>query len=314
MAIKLGIICPCFNEEEVLEKSATVLKSVVKDLIDRQKIDKSSFVLFVNDGSSDLSWEIISKLHNSDNCFKGLNLSFNSGHQFALMAGMNYAKNKVDAAITIDVDLQDDVGVIPEMINKFNEGNDVVYGVKNGRKVDPFFKRLTAKMFYRWQRHLGLKIVIDHADFRLVSNRVLNILSNYKESNIYLRGIIPSWGLKSDIVSYDIKDRTAGDSKYTKKKMLKLATDGILGFSPAPLKGIIFIGIIFLIIALINAVDIVVSLINGTAQPGWSQLMLSMWFVGGVILIALGLVGIYIGRTYSEVKHRPQYLILDVLD
>lgn len=314
MTIKLGIICPCYNEEEVIEDSSKKLKAVIQNLIDKDKIDKSSFVVFVNDGSRDNSWNLISKLHKEDAVFRGVNLSFNSGHQFALMAGMNYTKNKVDAAISIDVDLQDDLNVIEKMVDKFMDGNDVVYGVKNNRDVDSFGKKMSAKWFYGFQKRLGLNIIVNHADFRLVSNKVLNILSSYNESNIYLRGIIPSLGLKSDTIKYDIKDRDAGTSKYTGKKMMKLATDGIIGFSPAPLKAIIWIGIIFLIVALINAIDIIVSLINGTAEPGWSQLMLSLWFVGGVVLISLGLVGVYIGRTYSEVKHRPQYIILDVLE
>lgn len=230
------------------------------------------------------------------------------------MAGMMSVKDQVDAAITIDVDLQDDLNCIEKMIDLYCQGNDVVYGVKTKRKADSFRKRVTARAYYRVQKLMGINIVDNHADFRLVSNSVLKTLSKFHESNLYLRGIIPSLGFKSAKVDDKISERSAGKSKYTSKKMMKLATDGITSFSSTPLKVVFWIGVLFLIFALINGIDVVVALVNGTAQPGWSQLMLSVWFVGGVIMVSLGMVGIYIGRMYSEVKHRPQYIISEVLD
>ena len=230
------------------------------------------------------------------------------------MAGMMAITDQVDAAITIDVDLQDDINCIEKMIDLYAQGNDVVYGVKTKRKADSFKKRVTARSYYRMQKLMGINIVDNHADFRLVSNNVLKTLSKFKESNLYLRGIIPSLGFKSAQVDDNISSRRAGESKYTGKKMMKLATDGITSFSTAPLKVVFWIGILFLIVALINGIDVVVALCNGTAQPGWSQLMLSIWFIGGVIMVSLGMVGIYIGRMYGEVKHRPQYVISEVLD
>lgn len=314
MATKLALICPCYNEEDVLEDSVSKLNIVFDELISSGKIDASSTVVIVNDGSKDSSWEIIKKIHDENARFKGINLAFNSGHQFAIMAGMMSVKDQVDAAITIDVDLQDDINCIEKMVDYFQKGYEVVYGVKNKRKADGSFKRLSAKAYYKMQKCMGINIVYNHADFRLVSNNVLKALSKFNETNLYLRGIIPSLGFKSTTVKYDIKERSAGESKYTGKKMLNLATNGVVGFSPAPLKIIVWIGIIFLIVALINAIDVIVALCNGSAQPGWSQLMLSIWFVGGIIMISIGMVGIYIGRTYSEVKKRPQYIISEVLD
>ncbi|MDO5329289.1 MAG: glycosyltransferase family 2 protein [Coriobacteriia bacterium] len=308
--IKLGIICPCYNEEEVIYESASKLESLIKSM----DVSHDSFVVFVNDGSADHTWDIITELHNKNPLFRGVNLVFNSGHQNAIMAGMMYAKDKVDCAISIDVDLQDDINCIPRMIEKFKAGNDVVYGVKVDRSSDSVAKRSTANGYYRLQRLMGIDVVDNHADFRLVSNKVLNSLAAFKESHLYLRGIIPSLGFKSDIVEDRISERRAGRSKYSRKKMFKLATDGITSFSSVPLKIVFWIGVVSLIVALINAIDVIVALCNGTAAPGWSQLMLSVWFVGGMILIAIGLLGTYIGRIYGEVKNRPRYIISDKLD
>lgn len=314
MAPKLAIICPCYNEEEVVEASASKLFSVIDNLVSANKVDASSSIVFVNDGSSDLTWVKIKKIHETNPRLKGINLAFNSGHQNAIMAGMMSVKDQVDAAITIDVDLQDDLNCIEKMIDLYTQGNDVVYGVKTKRKADSISKRISARSYYRMQRLMGINIVDNHADFRLVSNKVLITLAKFHESNLYLRGIIPSLGFKSATVSDEISTRSAGKSKYSSKKMMKLATDGITSFSTTPLKIVFWIGILFLIVAVINGVDVVMALINGTAQPGWSQLMLSIWFVGGVVMVALGMVGIYIGRTYSEVKHRPQYIVSEILD
>ena len=310
----IAIVCPCYNEEEILEKSAAKLDSLMSSLASEGKISSQSLVVFVNDGSVDNTWDLIKKINAKNSRFKGVDLAFNSGHQFAIMAGMMSVKDKVDAVITIDVDLQDDISCIGKMIDLYCQGNDVVYGVKVDRKGDSFIKRTTAKSFYSMQRLMGINIVDNHADFRLLSNKVIGVLSKYKESNLYLRGIIPSLGFKSATVDDKISEREAGKSKYSTKKMFKLATDGITGFSSRPLKIIFWIGVVFLIVALINAIDVVISLCNGTAAPGWSQLMLSVWFIGGVVLISLGLVGIYIGRTYSEVKQRPTYIVSEIID
>lgn len=307
---KLAIICPCYNEEEVLKDSASNLVELFKQL----NVSKDSFVLFVNDGSGDKTWEIIAELYNKNPLFKGIDLAYNSGHQNAIMAGMMYCKNKVDCAITMDVDLQDSLACIPQMLEKFSQGYDVVYGVKVDRHGDGVAKRTTASGYYKLQRIMGINIVDNHADFRLVSNKVLNVLSRYKESHLYLRGIIPSLGFKSTTVEDTISERTAGHSKYSRRKMLKLAADGITSFTTTPLKIVFWIGVISLIIAFINAIDVVIALCNGTAVAGWSQLMLSVWFLGAMILIAIGLLGIYIGRIYGEVKNRPQYVISKELD
>ena len=314
MAPRLAIICPCYNEEELIESSASKLFSIIDNLISLNKIDASSLIVFVNDGSSDMTWEKIKQVHEQNHRLKGINLAFNSGHQNAIMAGMMSVKDQVDAAITIDVDLQDDLNCIEKMIDLFAKGNDVVYGVKTKRMADKFSKRVSARSYYRMQRLMGINIIDNHADFRLVSNKVLVTLSKFHESNLYLRGIIPSLGFKAATVDDEISSRRRGKSKYSSKKMMKLATDGITSFSTTPLKIVFWIGILFLVVALINGIDVVMALINGTAQPGWSQLMLSIWFVGGVVMVALGMVGIYIGRTYNEVKHRPQYIVSDILD
>lgn len=314
MSTKFAIVCPCFNEEEVIEQSASKLSTLFDDLIAKKKIDANSTIVFVNDGSVDSTWDLIKKLHSENSRFKGLNLAFNSGHQNAIMAGMMAVVDKVDAVVSIDVDLQDDISCIEKMLDHYHNGSDVVYGVKSSRKGDGFLKRFTATSFYKLQKAMGIKIIYNHSDFRLLSNKVLKTLAKYNESNLYLRGIIPSLGFKYATVDDKISERSAGKSKYTTKKMLRLATDGITSFSSRPLKIVFWIGVIFIIVALINAIDVIVALCNGTATPGWSQLMLSIWFVGGVIMIALGMVGTYIGRIYTEVKHRPQYIISEVLD
>lgn len=314
MSVKIAIICPCYNEEDIIKSSSVELGNLLDSLVKKNKIDSGSFIVFVNDGSHDKTWDLIKEINGQDSRFKGINLAFNSGHQFAIMAGMMNVKDKVDAAITIDVDLQDDLNCIDKMIENYQQGYDVVYGVKTKRKGDGFVKRFTAKGFYKMQKMMGIDIVDNHADFRLLSKKVLQTLAQFHESNIYLRGIIPSLGFKSAKVDDEIKKRKAGTSKYSTKKMLKLATDGIVSFSSIPLQIVFWIGVVFLVVALINAIDVIVALCNGTAAPGWSQLMLSIWFIGGMIMISLGLLGIYIGRTYTEVKRRPQFIVSETLD
>lgn len=312
--IKLAIVSPCYNEEEVLEHSAKRLTELFGQLAEQQKITADSFVLFVNDGSKDSTWKLIERLHAENKYVKGLNLARNVGHQQAIMAGMMTAKEWADAVITIDADLQDDLQAIPKMLDDFEQGYEIVYGVKVQRKADPLMKRLSAQAFYRLQEKMGVESVYNHADFRLMSKRALDLLSNYGERNLYLRGLIPTIGLPSTTVDDVISEREAGTSKYTLAKMLGLALDGITSFSVKPIYGIIYMGVFFFLIGFCIGIYVVHALIAGTAVPGWSSLILSIWLVGGFVLISIGVVGVYIGKIYKEVKRRPLYSIKDLLD
>lgn len=311
--IKLAIVSPCYNEEEVLEQSAAHLTALFDALVAKEKISADSFVLFVNDGSKDRTWSIIKQLYKANHYIKGMNLTRNVGHQNAIMAGMMTAKDWSDAVITIDADLQDDLNAIEEMIDAYTEGYDVVYGVKVSRRADPMMKRLSAAAFYKLQRSMGVEAIYNHADFRFLSRRVLQQLSHYQERNLYLRGIIPLLGFPSTTVNDVIKERTAGTSKYTLSKMLGLALDGITSFSVKPIYGIVYLGIIFVFISILIGIYVLYSLISGTAEHGWSSLMLSIWFVGGAVLLSIGAVGLYIGKIYREVKRRPLYNVEEVL-
>lgn len=311
--IKLAIVSPCYNEEEVLEQSAARLATLFEDLIAKGKISADSFVLFVNDGSKDSTWNIIKQLHQTNPYVKGMNLARNVGHQNAIMAGMMTAKDWSDAVITIDADLQDDLNAIEGMIDAYTAGYDVVYGVKVSRQADPFLKRLSATAFYKLQRKMDVEAIYNHADFRFLSRRVLEQLSQYKERNLYLRGIIPLIGFPSTTVDDVISERTAGTSKYTLKKMLGLALDGITSFSVKPIYGILYLGVAFVFISILIGCYVLYALISGTAEHGWASLMLSIWFVGGVVLLSIGAVGLYIGKIYKEVKRRPLYNVEEVL-
>lgn len=311
--IKLAIVSPCYNEEEVLEQSAARLATLFEDLIAKEKISADSFVLFVNDGSKDSTWNIIKQLHQTNPYVKGMNLARNVGHQNAIMAGMMTAKDWSDAVITIDADLQDDLNAIEGMIDAYTAGYDVVYGVKVSRQADPFLKRLSATAFYKLQRKMDVEAIYNHADFRFLSRRVLEQLAQYKERNLYLRGIIPLIGFPSTTVDDVISERTAGTSKYTLKKMLGLALDGITSFSVKPIYSIVYLGVIFVFISVLIGIYVLYSLISGTAEHGWASLMLSIWFVGGVVLLSIGAIGLYIGKIYKEVKHRPLYNVEEVL-
>lgn len=312
--IKLAIVSPCYNEEEVLDLSVKRLNILFNKMEADGLISPDSFVLFVNDGSRDASWEIITRIHASNPRFKGLNLARNVGHQNAIMAGMMTAKNLADAVITIDADLQDDIEAIPRMVESFINGYDVVYGVKVERQADPILKRLSAQAFYRLQEKMGVKAIYNHADFRLLSRRVLNELSHYREKNLYLRGIIPQIGFPSTTVDDVIAPRAAGKSKYSLNKMLSLALDGITSFSVKPLYAILYLGLAFILISLGIGAYVIYSLFVHTAVDGWASLMLSIWLVGGFILISLGAVGLYIGKIYKEIKDRPLYHIENFLD
>lgn len=312
--IKLAIVSPCYNEEEVLETSVKRLSELYRQLIADKKISPDSFFLFVNDGSRDHTWDIISRLHGENPFVHGLNLARNVGHQSAIMAGMMTAKDQADAVITIDADLQDDLAAIPQMIDDYAKGYDIVYGVKVSRQADPLLKRLSAVTFYKLQSKMGVDSIYNHADFRFMSRRALEILSQYKEKNLYLRGLIPTIGLSSTTVDDVISERTAGTSKYTLAKMLNLALDGITSFSVKPIYSIIYMGIFFIFVCFAIAIYVIHALVAGTAVPGWASLILSIWLVGGLVLISIGVVGVYIGRIYKEVKGRPLYNVKETLE
>ena len=312
--IKLAIVSPCYNEEEVLDSSADKLNRLYDELIAKGKITDDSFVLFVNDGSVDHTWERISALHEQSPRFKGLDLTHNVGHQNAIMAGMMQAKDLSDAVITIDADLQDDLNCIEQMIDDYAQGYDIVYGVKVSRKADPVLKRLTAVAFYKLQNSMGVESVFNHADFRFLSRRVLDALSCYSERNLYLRGLIPLIGFDSTTVDDTISERTAGKSKYTVSKMFGLALNGITSFSVKPIYYVMYIGICFIVISILIGFYVLYSLVSGSAEHGWASLMLSIWLVGGVTIVSIGGVGLYIGKIYTEIKRRPLYHIKEFLD
>ena len=312
--IQLAIISPCYNEEEVLDNSAHRLDTLFDSLIAKNKISANSFVLFVNDGSKDRTWEKIVALHERSPRFKGLNLAHNVGHQNAIMAGMMQAKDMADAIVTIDADLQDDINCIEKMVDSYEEGYDVVYGVKVERDADPLMKRLTAIAFYKLQKMMDVESVFNHADFRLLSRRVLHALSQYSERNLYLRGLIPLIGFDSTTVEETITERKAGKSKYTLGKMFGLAIDGITSFSVKPIYYVMYVGIAFVFFSILIGFYVLYSLISGTAEHGWASIILSIWLVGGVIILCIGGVGIYIGKIFLEIKRRPLYNIKDFLD
>jgi glycosyltransferase involved in cell wall biosynthesis len=312
--IRLATVSPCYNEEEVLRHSVECLTALFERMISEGLIAPDSMMVFVNDGSRDRTWQIIRELHDANKFVRGINMSRNVGHQNAIMAGMMTAREWADAVITIDADLQDDIECIPQMVRHFEAGNDIVYGVKVSRKADPPMKKFTAQAFYKLQSSMGVESVYNHADFRLMSRRALDMLASYKEHNLYLRGLIPQIGLRHTTVDDVISERYAGQSKYTLGKMLRLAINGITAFSVKPLFLIFNLGVIFLIIAFCIGIYVVHALIVGTAVPGWSSLILSIWLVGGFILISLGIVGTYLGQIYSEVKRRPLYHIAEILD
>lgn len=312
--IRLATVSPCYNEEEVLRHSVERLTTLFERMIAEGLIFKDSMMVFVNDGSRDRTWQMISELHRENKYVRGINLSRNVGHQNAIFAGMMTARAWADAVITIDADLQDDIECIPQMVRHFMEGNDIVYGVKVSRQADPFMKRMSAVAFYKLQNSMGVESVYNHADFRLMSKRALDMLAEYKESNLYLRGLIPQIGLKSTTVDDVISERYAGTSKYTLKKMLNLALNGITAFSVKPMYAITYLGVVFLIITFCIAIYVVRAIILGTAVPGWSSMILSIWLVGGFVILCIGITGIYIGKIFNEVKHRPLYHIQEILD
>ncbi len=311
--IRLATVSPCYNEEEVLRHSTERLTALFERMINDGLISKDSMIVFVNDGSRDRTWEMICELHRENAFVRGINLARNVGHQNAIMAGMMTAKEWADAVITIDADLQDDIECIPQMVKHFQEGNEIVYGVKVSRKADPMMKRMTAQAFYKLQSSMGVESVYNHADFRLMSKRALDILSAYPERNLYLRGLIPQIGLQVTTVDDVISERYAGASKYTISKMLGLALNGITSFSIKPMYAIFYLGLVFLFISFLIGIYVIHALVEHTAVPGWASLILSVWLVGGFVLTSMGVTGVYIGKIYTEVKHRPLYNIKEIL-
>lgn len=305
----LSIVIPCYNEEEMLPITFESLRNKLAELIEKGKISPESFLLFVDDGSKDRTWELIENENKIHKEVRGLKLAGNVGHQFALTAGLIFAKDICDISISIDADLQDDIDVFEEMVDKFHEGNDIVYGVRNKRKTDSIFKRVTAQTFYRVMNFFGAKTIYNHADFRLMSKRALEQFSKYSEENLYLRGIVPLIGYKTECVYYDRKVRVAGKSKYPLRKMLALAIEGITSFSVKPIRYIVLLGFISVFLSIAAFVYALVSYFLKTVEPGWTSLIVSIWFLGGVQLISIGLIGEYIGKIYMEVKRRPRYNI-----
>lgn len=311
---RLAIVLPCYNEEEALPISVPRLKSVLDTMIGRGLVSDDSYIFCVDDGSKDKTWEIIGRMHEDDPALiKGLTLTHNAGHQYALLSGLMSVMDNCDAAVSIDADLQDDPDAIIKMVEKFHEGCEIVYGVRSSRETDTWFKRNSARAFYRFQESMGLETVYDHADYRLMSARALKILSQYKESNLFLRGIVPKIGLKTAIVKYDRALRCAGESKYPLKKMLSFSVDGITSFSAKPLRMIFFIGLTMLLLDLLVAIYVLISYMSGHVVDGWSSLIFSIWFVGSLTLMSIGIVGEYIGKIFIEVKARPRFNVKEEL-
>ncbi|MBR3229706.1 MAG: glycosyltransferase family 2 protein [Bacilli bacterium] len=309
----LYVVVPCYNEEEVLEETTNRLNDKLKAMIKSKKISSKSRVLYVNDGSKDNTWEIIKNISKDNSLFTGLTLSRNRGHQNALLAGLMTAKEYADVVISMDADLQDDINAIDEMIDKYYEGSDIVYGVRSARKTDTFFKKTTAQSFYKLMEKMGVEIIYNHADYRLASKRVLNELEKYEEVNLFLRGMFPLIGFKSDIVYYERNERFAGESKYPLKKMLNFAWDGITSFSVKPIRLVLSLGLIIFFVSIIMMVYSLISKFSGNAVDGWTFIVCSIWLVGGIQMLSIGIIGEYIGKIYNETKHRPKYIISENL-
>ncbi|MCI8394095.1 MAG: glycosyltransferase family 2 protein [Bacilli bacterium] len=305
----LYLVIPCYNEELVLDETSHRLQVKMGQLIDQKKITKDSKVVFVNDGSKDKTWEKIVKLHEENSLFAGINLSRNRGHQNALLAGLMTVKEDADMVISMDADLQDDIDVIDQFVAEYYNGNDVVYGVRSSRKQDTFFKRNSALAFYRLMEKMGVQVVYNHADYRLLSKRALQALSEFKEVNLFLRGMVPLIGFSSTTVSYERKERFAGESKYPLKKMLAFAFDGITSFSIKPIRFFLFLGIFIFFCSICMLIYALVSYFRGNAIWGWTSVITSIWALGGLQLFAIGVIGEYIGKVYMESKGRPRYII-----
>ena len=311
---KLYLAIPCYNEEEVLRDSAGKLLNKYDNMLAEGKITSDSKIVFIDDGSKDKTWSIIKELHKKNPVFQGIKLSRNRGHQNALLCSLMTLKDKADAVISIDADLQDDINTFDEMVQKYEEGCDVVYGVRSKRETDTFFKRFTAEAFYKILNKMGAKVIFNHADFRLMSKRALEAFSLYKETNIFLRGMVPLIGYKSDVVTYERSERLAGESKYPLKKMLALAWEGITSLSIQPIRMITWLGGIVFAISIIMIIYSLVSFFVGAATTGWASTLCSIWAIGGLQLLAIGIIGEYIGKIYLETKQRPRFIVEEFLE
>jgi len=311
----LYIVVPCYKEQEVLPETSKRLRAKILSLRKAGKISDKSRVMFVNDGSSDNTWQIISDLHAKEpGIFSGVNLSRNRGHQNALLAGLLTAANYADMIVSMDADLQDDVNAVDEMVDRYHEGFEVVYGVRSKRDTDTFFKRFTAEGFYKVMKALGVDIVFNHADYRLMSRRAVEGLAQFEEVNLFLRGIVPQIGYKWTTVTYERAERFAGESKYPLKKMLAFAADGITSFSVKPIRFVLWIGVVVFFISIVMLLYALIAKLTGHTSAGWTSLMGSIWLIGGVQLLSLGVVGEYIGKIYNETKRRPRFIIENVLN
>lgn len=305
----LYIVVPCYNEEAVLPETQKELGNKLSDMVSTGAISEESRIVFVDDGSKDRTWELIEKYHSENSKIGGVKLAHNRGHQFAVLAGLMTVKDLCDMAITMDADLQDDIDVVDKFVEKYKEGCEVVYGVRNSRATDTFFKKTTAEGFYKIMQAMGVDIVFNHADYRLMSKTVLDALSEYKEVNLFLRGIVPLIGYKSDIVEYARKERFAGESKYPLKKMLAFAIDGITSFSIKPIRMITTLGVGALGVSALMILWFIIGAVRGNTVSGWATIVVSIWLFGGLILLGLGVVGEYIGKIYMEAKGRPRFRV-----
>ena len=310
---KLYIAVPCYNEEEVLPDSAVKLREKLISMMDGGLISRDSRIVFIDDGSSDNTWQLITELHQVDRIFSGIKLSRNRGHQNALMCGLMTLKDEADAVISIDADLQDDIEVFDEMVKRYEDGCDVVYGVRAKRETDTFFKRFTAEGYYKVLDKMGAKVIFNHADFRLMSRRALRAFAEFRETNLFLRGMVPMIGYKSAIVTYERSERLAGESKYPLKKMLALAWEGITSLSTKPIKLITRLGLIIFLVSLVMLIYTLVRFFTGATETGWASLAVSIWAIGGLQMMAIGIIGEYIGKIYLETKHRPRFIVEEYL-
>ncbi len=305
----LYIVIPCYNEEEVLDITTEALSKKMKKLISTKKISKDSRVLYVNDGSKDTTWDLITKIHSDNPLFGGVKLSRNRGHQNALLAGLMVAKKYADITISMDADLQDDINVVDKMLEEYENGAEIVYGVRNSRKKDTFFKKFTAEGFYKFMKVMGVEIVFNHADCRLMSKLALDGLEQFDEVNLFLRGIVPQIGYQTAIAYYERNERAAGKSKYPLKKMIKFAIDGITSFSVVPLRLITSLGFFMSLLSFTMLIYALIVKLIGNTVSGWTFIICSIWLVAGIQMLSLGIIGEYIGKIYKETKRRPKYII-----
>lgn len=309
----LYLVIPCYNEEEVLPETSKRLTAKLGAMIEMGFISQDSKIVFVNDGSKDHTWQLIRQYHEENPMIQGINLSRNKGHQNALLAGLMTVKEYCDMAISMDADLQDDVDAIDQFVEKYYEGCEVVYGVRSERKTDSFFKRASAQSFYKLMLHMGVEIVYNHADYRLMSRRALDEMEGFKEVNLFLRGIVPLIGFQSGVVTYERHERFAGESKYPLKKMLNFAFDGITSFSVKPIRMVTTLGIIIFAISILMLIYFLITWCIGWTVPGWTSIVVSVWAIGGLQLLAIGIIGEYIGKIYMETKARPKFIVQEYL-